>query len=140
MLNKSSNKTILVVEDEVSLLNALTEKFENEGFDILQAKDGEEGLEIASEHHPDLILLDIVLPKMDGLKMAEELKKRPKPTVKNIHGEEEEIGLPPILLLTNLDDLETVVKAQGQGLYDYLVKSDWKIEDVVKRVKEKLGI
>ena len=134
----SDKKTILVVEDEESLLNALTDKLKKEGFEVLQAKDGEQGLEIASEHHPDLILLDIVLPKMDGLRMAEELKKRPQPKIENIHGEESEIGLPPIILLTNLSDIQTVIRASEQGLYDYLVKSDWKIEDVVIKVKETL--
>lgn len=122
-----NNKKILIVEDEVSLLNALRDKLTREGFVTLEAKNGEEGLEIALRDHPDLILLDIVMPRMDGMTMLKKLREDDwGKTVK-------------VIMLTNLSDMENVSEAVAQGSHEYLVKSDWKIEDVVEKVREKLG-
>lgn len=120
-------KKILIVEDEPGLLNALVDKFTHEGFVVLSAKDGQEGLEVALPEHPDLILLDIIMPVMDGMTMLRDLRK--DPWGKNV----------PVILLTNLSEAEKVAESLSQGVYYYLVKSDWKLEDIVKKVKEKLG-
>ncbi len=121
-------KTILIVEDETPLRSALQEKFTREGFSVLEARDGEEGLKMAIEKHPDIILLDIIMPKMDGLTVLKKLHEDPK---------DKEI---PVILLTNLSDDQQVAEAIKEGVYEYLVKSDWKIADLVKEVKEKLGL
>ena len=68
-MSLKNNKTILIVEDEVPMIKALVDKFRREGFAVLEAGDGEDGLKIAMEKRPDLILLDIVMPKMDGMDM-----------------------------------------------------------------------
>jgi len=120
------NKTILLIEDERATLRVLVDRFTGEGFNVLEAKNGEEGLKRALKHHPDLILLDIVLPKMGGITMLKKL--RADNWGKDV----------PVVILTNLSDLETTVKAQRNGVCDVLVKTDWKLEDVVKRVKERL--
>lgn len=122
------NKKILIVEDDISSLEILVDKFTREAFNVLQAKNGIEGLEVALKEHPDLILLDIIMPKMDGISMIKELQ-------------EDEWGKDvPIIILTNLSDGEKVAEALERGVQDFLVKSDWNLSDVVKRVKERLRI
>ena len=124
----TQSKKILIVEDEQDLRQTLVDKLTREGFDVLEAKNGEEGLKAALKEHPDLILLDIIMPVMDGMTM-----------MKKIREDEWGRGV-PVIMLTNLSDIERVSEAVESGIYEYLVKSDWKIEDVVKKVKKKLGI
>lgn len=121
-------KKILIVEDEVALLQALTEKLKREEFEILQAKNGEEGLQQALNLHPDLILLDIIMPVMDGMTML--LKLRNDDWGKTV----------PVMILTNLSDEQKVSESLQQGVYDYLVKSGWTLEDLVNKIKDRLGI
>ena len=122
------SKRVLIVEDEPPELRALVDKFSREGFEALEAKNGEEGLNLALETHPDLILLDIVMPKMDGLTMLKKLR-------------EDEWGRGvPVIVLTNLSDGDKARDAIYHGVYDYLVKADWKLEDVIKKVKEWLSM
>ncbi|MBA4319224.1 MAG: response regulator [Flavobacterium sp.] len=121
------NKKILIVEDELSLRNALRDKLTRGGFDVLEAKDGEEGLKIALHEHPDLILLDIIMPVMDGFTMLKKLRE-------DVWGKNT-----IVVLLTNLSDNERVAEAIAQGAYDYFVKSDWKIKNIVAKIDEKLN-
>lgn len=120
-------KTILIVEDEKSLREALLDKLEREGYKIIEAKDGESGLSLALKHQPDLILLDILLPKKDGLTLLEELRQ-------NAWGKTAKV-----IMLTNLNDWPNTKKAVDYNVREYLVKSDWKISDVVKVIKKKLA-
>jgi DNA-binding response OmpR family regulator len=121
-------KKVLVIEDEITLQKALTEFLTADDFDVFEAMDGEAGVIAAKEKKPDLILLDIIIPKKDGYEVLEELKK--DPATKNI----------PIILLTNLETPEDIQKAFEKGATTYLVKSDYKLEDIVKRIKEALKI
>jgi DNA-binding response OmpR family regulator len=122
-----NNKKILVVEDEISLRSALSNKLAHEGFAVLEAKNGKEGLEMALSAHPDLILLDIVMPVMDGMTMLQKLRE-------DAWGAEAKI-----FMLTNLSDTSKVADAIMQGSYDYLVKTNWTLEDIVVRIGKKLG-
>lgn len=129
-----SPKKILIVEDEATLRHALRDKLDQEGFNVLEAANGQEGLAMALEQEPNLILLDIIMPVMDGLTMARRLRQ-----------EELSIGKLannhiPIILLTNLSGVENMAEAQKHGIYSYLVKTDWKIENVVKKIKDTLGV
>jgi len=124
----AGGKKILIVEDERDLRQALVDKFTHEGFDVFEAENGEKGLKVALKEHPDLILLDIIMPVMDGITMMEKM-------CEDKWGQDV-----PVIMLTNLTDIKRVSEAVESGVYEYLVKSDWKIEDVVKRVREKLGI
>ncbi|MFA6028023.1 MAG: response regulator [Patescibacteria group bacterium] len=121
-------KKILIVEDEATLVRALTDKFTKENFLALSAKNGKEGLETALLHKPDIILLDIVMPEMDGISMLGELRK-------DSWGKKV-----PVIMLTNLTDAEQVQETMKNGVFDYLVKSDWKLEQVVNKVKDKLNV
>ena len=129
MTNQTTEKkTILIAEDEVALLQVLTDKLTVEGFNVLGVKDGKEGLRIALEKHPDLILLDLIMPEMDGLTMLRKLRE--DKWGKNVE----------VIVLTNLTDTPTIAKIVEEGTFDFLVKSDWKLADIVKRIKERLGM
>lgn len=124
----SNGKKIAIIEDDPSLSAALHDKFELEGFSVHIAKNGEEGLRVIQESNPDIVLLDIVMPVMDGLTMLKELRKT-------------EIGKNlPVIILTNLNDASSMSESLSDGARDFLVKSNWKIQEVVDKVKEKLSL
>lgn len=123
-----NNKKILIVEDDEAISKMLSGAMKKEGFEVLQATDGEQGLAMAIKEQPDLILMDVMMPKMNGLEMLEKLRK-------------DKWGAnAKVLILTNLTDPEHVLKAIQDKAYDFLVKSDWSMEELVKKVKEKLGL
>lgn len=119
---------ILIVEDDIDLLEVLVKKFELENFAVAQAMNGKDGLELTLKEYPDLILLDVVMPVMDGMTMLTNLRL-------------DEWGQKvPVILLTNLSDENRVAEAVERGAYDYLVKSEWSISDVVAKVRARLKI
>jgi DNA-binding response OmpR family regulator len=128
-MNAASSKKILIVEDESPLRNAVSDILTFEGFQVFQAKNGQEGLEVALKEKPDLILLDLMMPVMDGLSMLEKLRED-KP-----YGAQASV-----ILLTNINDPDKVAQATSAGSYDFLVKSDWNIEDVVRKIKARLNV
>jgi len=121
-------KKILIVEDEAALNQALMEFLIEERFKVLSAQDGERGLEMAQQEMPDLILLDVILPKKDGYEVLDAIKKNEK--TKKI----------PVIMLTNLESQEDILEALEKGATTYLVKSDYRLDDVVKKIKETLKI
>lgn len=121
-------KKLLIIEDDLVLQKALSDFLSSEGFEIKCAGDGEVGVEMALAEKPDLILLDIVLPKKDGYAVLTEV--RADAGTKNI----------PIVLLTNLGSISDVEKALELGATTYLVKADYKLEEVTAKVKEILNI
>ncbi len=125
--HKNMAKKILVVEDEATLQKALVEVLEQSGYEALSAMDGERGLQLAKEENPDLILLDIILPKMDGFEVLKALKEDPKAA--NI----------PVIILTNLGDVSSVQQALELGANSYLVKADFHLNDVIEKVERTLA-
>jgi len=115
---------ILFVEDEPTLQKELNEILQQEGFKILSAFDGEEALTLSKSEMPDLILLDLILPKKDGFEVLKELKADEK--MKDI----------PVIVLTNLEGLGDVEKAIELGATTYLIKANYKLEDVVRKIKD----
>ena len=123
-------KTILIVEDEPALLKVYADGLTEEGFRIVRARNGQEGMEIALREKPALILLDILMPVMDGLTMMKKLRED------HLWGK----GV-PIILLTNLSaSEEEIMKAitKYEPAY-YLVKSDYTLQDVVEKIQERLA-
>ena len=118
--------TVLIIEDEKALLTVLSDKFKREGFSVLGAHDGGEGLRLALKNQPQIIILDIVMPSMDGLFMLKKLR------------ESKWGNTVPVLILSNLSDPEQINEANGRGVVDYLVKSNWGLDDVVAKVKDTL--
>lgn len=124
------SKKILIVDDEEAIQKAISDILSNQGFAAQVAKDGEEGLTIALKERPDLILLDILMPKMDGMIMLQRL--RANDWGKNV----------PVIILTNVaPSSNSVIDSvlQNEPAY-YLVKSDVKLEGIVEKVKEVLKI
>lgn len=130
---EEKKQKILVVDDEDSLRRALKAALEkNEGYSVSEAADGREGLKKALDEHPDLILLDVIMPKMTGQEVIKELKN-----------DKWGVGA-SVIFLTNVSDPIKIAEIGEDStgissIYDYLVKSDWKLEDVIKKVKERLN-
>lgn len=106
----SDKQTILVVDDEQDLLDLIEYNLKKEGFDVLKAEDGLEGIEMARKYHPNLVLLDIMMPKMDGFEVVERMRDDPK--LKHI----------PIIFLTARGDEKTEVEGLDKGGDDYITK------------------
>ena len=121
-------KTILIVEDDQFMQTILKKKLISDGFKILEAFNGLQGLRIAIEKTPDLILLDIIMPKTDGLLMLEELKESEK--AKNI----------PVIILTNTGDNKKIDKAIQLDAIRYLIKDSSILNNVSSMVKEELNL
>lgn len=119
-------KKILIVEDVSEELQLYSDMLKQEKFETIEAKNGNEGLEVALRSKPDLILLDILMPVMDGLTMLKELKMNE--ATKNI----------PVIVLTNYSDTQKIAEAMENGAYGYLVKIDLENGDLVKNVKSAL--
>lgn len=119
-------QTILIVEDEPTLQKALSVALEREGYEIKSALEGELGLNLAKEVKPNLILLDLILPKMDGFEILEALKK--DEATKEI----------PVIILTNLESSQDIEKALVLGAKTYLVKANYDLKDVIQKVKENI--
>jgi len=119
-----SMKKILFVEDELALQKAFEEIIKEEGYEIISALDGEGGLKLAQSQKPDLILLDLILPKMEGIEVLKRLKENE--TTKNI----------PVIVLTHVEDLEKVEKAIELGAQAYLVKAEYSLEEIKNKIKK----
>ena len=103
-------KTILVVDDERDLLDLIEYNLKKEGYDVLEAEDGLEGIRMAKKYKPDLVLLDIMMPKMNGLEACEQIR------------EDDEIKQTPIIFLTAKNDEKTEVRGLNLGADDFLTK------------------
>ncbi len=126
MSKETSKKKILIAEDELPLLRAISNKLKKEGFDVVETVNGEECLEFGERELPDLVLLDVIMPKMDGFTALKNMRKLK--WGKDI----------PVIILTNLSEVEGVTKAMSGEVYDYLIKTNWSLQDIVKKVKERL--
>lgn len=125
-MQSSTTAKVLLIEDEVLILRMYEKIFSFEGFNVITAVDGIEGLEKASDEKPNLILLDIMMPKMDGLRVLEQLKANS--TTKGI----------PVVVLTNLSSDVVIKDAFAKGAVGYLVKSEVVNEKIVEEIKQYL--
>jgi len=114
---------ILIIEDDQFLREFLFKKLNEENFEVLAAKEGKEGVELAKKEKPDLILLDLILPKKNGYEVLEDLKKNPLTS---------EI---PVLVLSNLGQKEEIEEAFRKGAKDYLVKAYFSLEEIVSKIR-----
>lgn len=123
---EDSKKTILIVEDEPALLKVYADRFSNEGFLVLKASNGQEGLDMALQKRPDIILLDILMPIMNGLTMMQKLQEN-ESWDKTI----------PFIFLTNLSEHENQVMKSTveERPAHYLIKSDWSLDSIVQKAK-----
>ena len=115
---------ILLVEDDAVLAKVLYEELTEADFEVFQAYDGEVGLQLALEKRPDLVLLDVLLPKKNGFEVLEAMKKSP------------EASQIPVIMLTMLGSDEDIKKGLKLGATDYIVKSQHALPEIVEKVKE----
>lgn len=121
---------IAIIEDDALLAEMYTQKFKKDGYQVVRAGDGEQGLRLIKQERPNLILLDIMMPKVNGLQVLQTLKADPDKQIKNT----------PVILLTNLArGMHDVNRGLELGAVAYLIKSQVKPADVVAKVKEVLA-
>ena len=116
-------KTVVFIEDEPHLQEELTAALIEEGYAVKNAYDGESGLALAKKTVPDVVILDLILPKKDGFAVLEALKKDPK--TKQV----------PVIILSNLEMMENVERAIALGAASYLVKPNYEISHIIEKVK-----
>lgn len=123
----SVKQRILIVEDDEAIRQSISIGLSRSGFEVTEAKDGEEGLKSALKIHPDLILLDLRMPKKTGQEMLDELRS-------DKWGAEV-----PVIVLSNADDNLDIFLATKDGRTSYAVKSSMELEDIIKLIKFRLG-
>lgn len=119
---------IVIAEDETTLLRGLKDRFTQEGFVVFPAANGAEAVKLALENHPDMVLLDIVMPVMDGMTALKKIRQ-------DAWGKTAKV-----IFLTNLGDSDKVSDAVAHGVYDFLIKVDWSLDDLVKRVSDQIKV
>lgn len=120
-------KRILIIEDEEILMNLLQRKLLQEGYEVSVARDGDEGLKTMRENSPDLILLDILMPRVSGIEAMEEMQKDGR--LKDI----------PIIIISNSGQPVEIDQAQKLGAKDWLIKTEFDPQEVVEKVKKQIG-
>ena len=118
---------ILIIEDDSYISDMYKIKLESEGFQVIIASDGQKGVEQLNQQKPDLILLDVVMPKMDGFSVLQNIKEDPE--VQDI----------PVIMLTNLGQKDSVEKGLKLGAEDYIIKAHFTPLEVVEKVKQFLN-
>ncbi|MCD6148113.1 response regulator [bacterium] len=120
-------KKILIVEDEEILSDLLQKRLKKEGYDVLLARNGEEGLKMIKETEPDLVLLDIIMPKMSGFQVMEEMNK------------EENLKKIPVIIISNSGQPVEIGRAQRLGAKDWLIKTEFDPKEVLEKVVKQIG-
>ena len=125
-MEETTKKKVLVVDDNENLTTVLVDKLNLAGYDVQGAMNGEEGLKKALEFRPEVILLDLVMPKMDGIEMLKKLRE-------NEWGKE-----PKVVVLTLLDEADYIAKVMENNVYGYIIKTDYSLDGIVKKVEDTL--
>lgn len=125
-IQQSNVKTILFIEDESALQKTFGDVLKQEGYKMVPALDGQEGLRLAKKEKPDLILLDLILPKTHGFDVLKKLKE-----------DEKTKGI-PVIVLTNLEGVEEIDRAIELGATTYLVKAQYSLEEVIEKINKTL--
>jgi len=121
-----SGKKILVIEDDRFLRELIARKLSDEGFVVVEAMDGEKGIKKVKEENPDLVLLDLILPGIDGFEVLSRMKK------------DESLKSIPVIILSNLGQKEEVEKGLKMGAVDYLIKAHFTPGEIIEKIKSSL--
>lgn len=120
-------KKVLVVEDEEIMMSLLQKKLKEENYEVSLAKDGEEALVKMRQDKPDLVLLDIIMPKMGGFEVMEEMSQ------------DDQLSDIPIIIVSNSGQPVELDRAKALGAKDWLIKTDFDPQEVIDKVKKQLG-
>jgi CheY-like chemotaxis protein len=120
-------KKILLIEDEELMVTLLQRKLTQEGYEILVARDGAEGMKAIKEVRPDLVLLDIIMPKMGGLEVLEAMQK------------DKELKEIPVIVISNSGQPVEIDKIKKLGVKDWLIKTDFDPQEIIQKVKKQIG-
>ena len=126
MVEKKNNIRVVLVEDEEVLLEVLESKLKKEGYEVFSAKDGVAGLDLVNAIRPDIILLDVVMPRMDGFEVLEHLQK------------DEELAKIPVIIISNSGQDVEIGRALALGVKDYLVKAEFDPQEVLDKIQNQL--
>tara|TARA_Y100000310_G_scaffold301221_1_gene337492 strand:+ start:1630 stop:1995 length:366 start_codon:yes stop_codon:yes gene_type:complete len=116
-------KKILIIEDDKFLRELISQKLIKEGYDIIEAVDGEKGLKSVKEDGPDLVLLDLILPGVDGFEVLAKMKEDPA------------ISEVPVIILSNLGQKDDIEKGLKMGAVDYLIKAHFTPGEIIEKIK-----
>jgi DNA-binding response OmpR family regulator len=125
----NANKTIVIVEDDVAMREIVTHKLASSGFTVKEAEDGRAGLDLILQTKPDLVLLDLMLPEIDGFEVLETVRKNT----------DAKIAKTPIIILSNLWSNKDILKTKALHVQAYLVKAYFTTEEILKKVEEVLA-
>ena len=124
---EKESKKVLIVDDEEDMREVLGDKFSTCGFEVELAENGKEGLKMAKKWHPSVIVLDIIMPKMDGTSMLRELRR-------DAWGKSV-----PVVVLTNISDTKELDEINKIGIQSYMLKAEWNLSSIVENVKETIS-
>jgi len=125
-LKKNMEKTILIIEDDKFLRELIAQKLIKEGYKISEAVDGEEGIKKVKEEKPDLVLLDLILPGIDGFEVLSKMK------------EDTALAQTPVIILSNLGQKDDVERGLKLGAVDYLIKAHFTPGEIIDKIKNAL--
>jgi DNA-binding response OmpR family regulator len=120
-------KKVLIVDDEQDLLTPLSSALEHEGYRVLRATDGVQGLDIALAEHPDVMVLDLLMPEKDGHQLLAELRKDP-------WGKDAKV-----IVMTSHDSFDSVAEVLGKGVHEYAVKSQTSLREIIEKINTAIG-
>lgn len=126
----ATKKKVLLVEDDSFLRDLCLKKLNKEGFEVVAGVDGEEALKLVESFVPDIVLLDVILPLLDGFSVLKIIREHKSKLIKNV----------PVIMLTNLGQEEDIDKALKMGASGYLIKAHFTVEEIVEKIRTKLGM
>ncbi|MBI2013591.1 MAG: response regulator [Candidatus Colwellbacteria bacterium] len=126
-MQNQTGKKVLLIEDDLFLSNILTTRMQRMGVNVLRAMDGEEAIKLGLSSKPNLILLDIIIPKISGFEVLEELKGDPT------------VSKAPVIVISNLGQESDIERAKKLGVQEYFIKAQVSIDDIMESVRKHLG-
>jgi two-component system alkaline phosphatase synthesis response regulator PhoP len=126
MFAKAEKRTILIVEDDAMMRNVIKNKLADESLVILEAENGWEALAVCIENKPSLILLDLMLPQVDGYELMEQLRKNPEKSISSV----------PIVIFSNFDDPEHIEKAKSYNVNEFYMKNKTDVDRLCNRIQQ----
>jgi DNA-binding response OmpR family regulator len=130
MPTSKKSKKILVAEDELSMREIVVEKLQSAGFDVAQAENGAIAIKMLEKEKPDLVLLDLMMPEVDGFGVLEFIRSNKKSAISKV----------PVIILTNLWSKEEIIKTKNLGVQAYIIKAYMTTEEILEKVNEVLGV